>query len=255
MNKIDLGSQEVSPAKRTHSPRSPLVLLALMALCTLIYYFGEMVDFAGLEALRWKFFYSVHDTHRLFFLAPIIYAGYVYRVKGAVIITLVSFVVFMPRAFFISPFPDPLLRMTLFTIIAGVMGYLTGAVRNESERRSSLEAQLKDQRDKLLKLLDGVGERIIIVGPDYKIRFVNLSMRRDFGEGEGALCYKYLFKLDSPCPKNCKLPSVIAGGVEKGQYDLPDGKTYESLGSPYVDSDGVVCQLAMFRAITQREKV
>ena len=80
------------------------ILPLLLVLCTSFYYFGELVDWATWEALRKDYFYGIHDVHRLLFLAPIIYAGYTARVKGAVIITLLSFAIFLPRAFFISPF-------------------------------------------------------------------------------------------------------------------------------------------------------
>jgi len=232
-----------------------LILPMLLLFCTLFYYFGELVDWASWDALRHDFFYGIHDIHRLLFLAPIIYAGYVARVKGAVIITLVSFMIFLPRAFVISPFPDPLLRMALFTLFAGVIGYLVAITRNESERRRTLESLLRSERDQFLGILDGMGDGVLITGPDYKVRFVNSSMRRDFGEGIGSYCYKYLHNLNSPCEQVCKLPNVIDGEISGCEYILPDGTAYEVLASPYIDSDGVVCQLATFRNITHRKGV
>ena len=255
MNKATYDSKEAPAIPRVRHSYKVFILFLLLALCTLVYYFGELVDFAGLEALRWKFFYSVHDIHRLFFLAPIIYASYHSRVKGAVIITLVSFIIFLPRAFFISPFPDPLLRTVLFTIIAGVMGYLTAIARNESERRSHLEALIGTERDRLRGILERMEDGVLIVGPDYRIRFLNPSMLKDFGEGVGSYCYQYLRNFDSPCKEVCKLTAVIKGKVEIWEYNLPDGRNYEVLASPYTDSDGVVCQLAMFRNVTRHKDV
>lgn len=117
----------------------------MLAVCSLVYYFGELIDWAAWDALRRDFFYGIHDVHRLFFLIPIVYAGYCGRVRGAVIVTLISFLVFLPRAFFISPYPDALLRMSLFTVFAGVVGGLVGQLRNECERREDLERQLAKQ--------------------------------------------------------------------------------------------------------------
>lgn len=231
------------------------ILPVLLLLCTLFYYFGELVDWAAWDALRRDFFYGIHDIHRLLFLAPIIYAGYVARVKGAVIITLVSLMIFLPRAIFVSPFPDPLLRMVLFTLAAGVIGYLIAIIRNESERRRTLESLLRSEREQFLEILDGMGDGVIITGPDYKVRFVNSSMRRDFGEGIGSYCYKYLHNLNSPCEQVCKLPNVIDGEITGWEYSFPDGTAYEVLASPYIDSDGVVCQLATFRNIAHRKGV
>ncbi|MCK4862712.1 MAG: hypothetical protein KAS25_00380 [Dehalococcoidales bacterium] len=232
----------------------PFILPLLLLICALFYYFGELVDWAAWNALRENFFYGVHDIHRLLFLAPIIYAGYTGRVKGAIIITLVSLVIFLPRAFFISPYPDPLLRMLIFTLGAGVIGYLVARIRNEEEKSRRLEVTITTERDKLLKIVDSMADGIIITGPDYKIRFMNAYMVDAFGEGTGLTCYKHLHNVDTPCQQECHIPDVI-NNEEIGEWEctFPVGKTYEVLAAPYVDSDGTVCQISIFRDITQRK--
>ena len=235
--------------------RSFYIFLSLFVFCTLLYYFGELVDLAGWTALRWQFFYGVHDVHRLLFLAPIIYAGHAFRVKGAVIATFAALIAFLPRAFLVSPFPDPMLRIVLFTIVAGFMGSFTGVMRNEVERRSYLEALLRSERDRFLGMLEKMEDGVMIVGPDYRIHFMNPSMVREFGDGVGSHCYEYLHNFDDPCEQICKLPSVTNGATERWEYDFPDGRTYEVIASPFVNSDGTVCQLATFRNITRRKQV
>jgi len=229
------------------------IMPLLIVFCTLFYYFGELVDWAAWEALRIKFFYGIHDIHRLLFLAPIIYAGYMARIKGAVIVTLVAFIIFLPRAFFISPFPDPLLRMLLFTAFAGVIGIMTGVIRNQLERSRKLEAEIRSERSKLLGIIDKIEDGVLIIGPDYRIRFANSAMRRNFGEGSGSFCYEYLQNLDRPCKAICKLPNVVQGTVERWLYRLLDGRTCEVVSSPYVDADGTVCQLSVFRDVTYKK--
>jgi PAS domain-containing protein len=226
----------------------------MFGFCTLFYYFGELVDFAGWKFLRWEFFYSVHDIHRLLFLAPIIYAGYVFGIKATIIMTIIVLMTFLPRAIFISPFPDPLLRMVLFTIIAGSMGYLTARVREESKRRLRVESLLISERDRLLGMLERMEDGVLIVGSDHQIRFMNPSMIRDFGEGVGASCYKCIHGRDEPC-QGCKLLNVVNGQVERWEYIFPDGRTYEVVASPYRDLDGTICQLTTFRNVTQRRKL
>jgi len=255
VDKPTVGRQTVLAVLTSPNSYSFYILFLLLGCCTLFYYFGELVDFADWEALRWNLFYGVHDIHRLLFLAPIIYAGYVFGVKATVIITIVAIMTFLPRALFISPFPDPILRTVLFAIIAGTMGYLTAKARRESQQRSRLEALLISERDKLLGILERMQDGVFITGPDYRIRFMNSSMVRDFGKGIGSYCYEYLHKFDYPCQQICKLPNVINGTIERWEYNFPDGRTYEVLASPYIDSDGTVCQLATFRNITQRKKV
>ena len=231
------------------------VLLALFVLCTLFYYAGELIDLAGWTSLRWQFFYSVHDIHRLFFLAPVVYAGYFYRVKGAMTASIAAFLVFLPRALFISDFPDPLLRPVLFTLGASAVGSLVGALRNEYEQRRRLEALVKRERDELLRILESMEDGVFIVGPDYKIRFMNSSMAKEFGKGMGLRCHEYLHNFDDPCGQICRLPDVIKGKTHSWEYTLPNGKTYEVVASPFVDSDGTVCQIATFRNITKRKQV
>jgi len=148
-----------------------------------------------------------------------------------------------------------MLRIVLFTIVAGIMGSSTGVIRNQSERRSYLEALLRSERDRFLGMLERMEDGVMIVGPDYSIHYMNPSMVREFGERIGSHCYEYLHSFDEPCEHICKLPGVINGATERWEYAFPDGRTYEVIASPFVDSDGTVCQLATFRNITQRKQV
>jgi PAS domain-containing protein len=254
MNRSTVDRQAILTALRSRNFYRLYILGVLLVCCILFYYFGELVDSAGWEGLRWGFFYGVHDVHRLLFLAPIIYAGYVFGVKASIIITIVATMAFLPRALFVSPYPDPLLRTLFFIIIAGTIGYLTAKAHSESERCCRLEILLRSERDKLLGIMERMADGVIITGPDYRIRFMNPSMIRDFGEGIGSYCYECLRNFDAPCCQICKLPNVINGAIERWEYNFLDGRAYDVLASPYVDSDGTVCQLATFRDITQRKK-
>jgi len=228
----------------------PFILPLLIVVCTLFYYFGELVDWAAWDALRKEFFYGVHDVHRILFLAPIIYAGYQARIKGAIIVTIVAFIIFLPRAFFISPYPDPLLRMILFVIFAGVIGCLVGALRDQVIKSQHLESILASERDKLLIVAGEVADGIVIIGPDYKIRYMNSKMADSFGDGVGRTCYQHLRNLETPCQNECNIPGVV-NNAEIGRWEcsLSDGKTYEVVEAPYVDTDGTVCQVSIFKKI------
>jgi len=239
--------------KNSSNPRL-FTLPLLLLLCTLFYYFGELVDWAAWDVLRSNFFYSVHDIHRLLFLAPIIYAAYFFGIKATVIVVIIMLMTFLPRALFISPYPDPLVRMILFTLIAGTIGLLVAITRRESERRKSLEILLRDERDRLTDILERMADGVIIIGPDYKIRFMNSSMVRVFGKYDGSTCYELLHGLEEPCQRICRLPVVLEGSVERWNYEFPDGRIYEVHASPFKDSDGITCQLTSFRDITHRSK-
>jgi len=246
---LELGKTD----KRNKASFRLFILPLLIVVCALFYYFGELVDWAAWDTLRSNFFYGVHDIHRLLFLAPIVYAGYTARVRGALIVTMVALVIFLPRAFFISPYPDPLLRMLLFVIFAGVIGSFVGIVRNQSVRSQQLEAVVTSERDKLLKIVDGMADGIVITGPDYRIRFMNSKMVDAFGEGTGLTCYQHLRNLDAICQQECHILDVINNGeIGKWECSFPDGKTYEVVAAPYVDTDGTVCQISIFRDIKLR---
>lgn len=247
--KTGAGQRKMSVVSRNRYVYRFYIIFLLWGACTLFYYFGELVEFAGWEALHWPLLYSVHDIHRLVFLAPIIYTAYVFGVRAVMIVTIVTIMTFIPRALFVSPFPDPLLRMAVFSIIAGIIGYLTATTRRESERSRRMANMLRSERDTMLGMLERMEDGIMIIGPDYRIRFMNTKIIGDFGEGTGSHCYECLHKLDAPCPQICKLPEVINGEIERWEYSFPDGRTYEVMASPYIDSDETVCQLTAFRKI------
>jgi PAS domain-containing protein len=227
----------------------PFIIPLLLIIGTVFYYFGELADWAAWDVLRLNFFYTIHDVHRLVFLAPIVYAGYTAGKKGAVIVTLVSFIIFLPRAFFISPYPDALLRMVIFVIFAGVIGWLVGALREQVLKSRRLENTMTAQIDRMFKIIDNIADGIIITGPDYKIRFINSRMARALGPGAGLVCYEYLHHFKAPCPE-CKIQSVIKEReICRWRCQFHDGSAHEVVAAPYTDADGTACQISVFRDV------
>jgi DNA-binding winged helix-turn-helix (wHTH) protein len=150
-----------------------LILFALLGICTLVYYFGELVDFAGWKALRWEFFYGTHDVQRLFFVVPIAYAAYFFGIRGAAIVTIASLIAVLPRAIIISPFPEPILRAVLSIMIAGVVGCIVAVMRNRLEWRSRVGSPVTNGSDRPPETLKRIGDEIFSAG-DLE---VDLSMR------------------------------------------------------------------------------
>jgi PAS domain-containing protein len=225
----------------------PFILPLLLIICSLFYYFGELIDWAAWDSLRKTFFYGVHDIHRLLFLAPIIYAAYTARVKGAIILTLISFLIFLPRAFFISPYPDPLLRMVIFTAFAGIIGYLVARIRNEQTGFRKLEADRTLQRDTMLSIINNISDGVFIAGPDYRILYMNTRLKNEFGEGVNLPCHNLLKNQDAPC-EGCEIQTVIKT-KESRQWEcrFPDGRTFAITAAPYLDDDGNTCQIAVLK--------
>ena len=221
-------------------------LFLIFAICVIFYYFGEIVDFFGWEALRFDLFYTVHDIHRLIFLFPIMYAAYYFGMKATIIIIILTISVFMPRALFISPYPGPLLRPVLFTIAVALIGLF---MARESESSIKKESYINRAREQYFSALDEVRDGVLLIGPDYRIRFLNDRMKRKFGDGMGLYCYNYLHKENNPCQQICKLTEVQEGATVEMESELPDGRRHQVVALPYVDTDNVVCQLSIIKGI------
>jgi signal transduction histidine kinase len=140
------------------------------------------------------------------------------------------------------------------TIAVGVMICPFGG-GNEAEWTRYLEKALKAERDRLMAMLNTMEEGVAIIGPDRKIRFMNPSMVRDFGNGIGAYCYEHLYSFKEPCNEVCRLPDVIKGSTERWEYNFTDGRTYDMIATPFADSDESPCMLATFRNVTRRKQV
>jgi PAS domain-containing protein len=230
------------------------VLGLLILFCSLFYYFGEIADYFKWESLRWSGFYVVHDVHRLLFLAPILYAAYFFGIQASIIITLVAGGIWMPRALFISPYPSPVLRAIFFLIAEGAMGYLTAVTVRQTRHIKRLESEVRADRDRLLDIMMHMTDGVVVIGPDYRIRFVNAAMKKEFGDGNGQPCYKFIYHYQEPCGDKCKLQRVLKGSTERWEYSMPDGTIYEVVASPCIDTDGTKCQLAIYRNVTHFKK-
>ena len=92
--------------------------------------------------------------------------------------------------------------LAALTLVVGIMiGPFGGG--NEAEWTRYLEKALKAERDRLMAMLNTMEEGVAIIGPDRKIRFMNPSMVRDFGDGAGAYCYEHLCSFKEPCDEVC----------------------------------------------------
>jgi len=226
------------------------VLVALYLACTLFYYLGEIIDLAGWDALSWDFLYGVHDVHRLLFLAPIMYAAYCFGLRACIIVLLVVFNTFIPRALFISMFPNALLRTLLFMAIAGALGCHTAILVTRSKNYRRFCTLVRKENQGLRQMLDFMEEGAVIIGPDHKIRYMNGCMAKDFGNGIGSSCDEYFRKCGIPDEHIFTANTGAGRPAERREYTVSDGRVYEVLVSPLVDESGAVCRLAMFREIT-----
>ncbi len=128
--------------------RSPhfWIIVALMAVVTLVYYAGH-TPLANLGGFFTDAF--PHDLHRALFLLPIIYAALTFRVWGAIGASFVFLCVVLPRTFY-SPYAEPLVRPLLFILFIAFVGMLTAVLMNRIDEEREIVRRLKESREQLI---------------------------------------------------------------------------------------------------------
>ena len=96
-----------------------------------------------------SFFTGVHDMNRALFIIPLIYSALVFRVRGIIIISLIFLVAVLPRALFISPYPDPLLRALTSVVFSALVSLAIAIVLNRFEKEMKTRIELDSAYQKL----------------------------------------------------------------------------------------------------------
>ena len=108
-------------------------------------YYGEQVGIGS------KFFSSdyTHDLHRGLLLIPMLYAAAVFRLRGAVILSVIAFCIVIPRGLMITENPDPLLRPIIVMVIASIATFLLGIERGRSQHLAAEMVQRQRAEHKI----------------------------------------------------------------------------------------------------------
>ena len=126
-------------------------VIVMMIACSIFYYLDSIIGFIGWPCPQWTIFDMPYDLHRLLFLIPVLYAAYIFRVRGVIAVALISMLIFLPRALFISPYPQALLRPVVFFISISAMGVLLSGLLNSITKRKEVEVKLKEKAIELEK--------------------------------------------------------------------------------------------------------
>ena len=147
---------------------------AIMVACSIIYYLDAIIPgFMGWPGSGAGILGTVHDLYRLLFVIPVLYAAYIFRVKGVITTSLISMLVFLPRAFFISPYPNALLRPLIFVVSTGVMGILIAKMFDYITERKRVEVALHKEKASLSSILQKAPYGVMLVGRDGRCIYVN----------------------------------------------------------------------------------
>ncbi len=115
---------------------------AMMAVCSLVYYLDAISG-----ALGWQTGQSVlsklHDFYGLVFFGPVVYAAYVFGLRGALITALLTMVVLYPYAVYVTPYEDAVYRSSAFGIILSAVGAAVAMIRKSDEHRRRSMAEIR----------------------------------------------------------------------------------------------------------------
>jgi PAS domain S-box-containing protein len=95
-------------------------------------------------------FLITHDFYLFFFSVPLLYAAYVFRVKGVLTTGIVVLLVFIPRAALNTSYLEPFNRAALFTSFIVLMGILIAYVQNRRIQIAEAYTIVKQHAEKLM---------------------------------------------------------------------------------------------------------
>ena len=109
--------------------------------------------------------------------------------------------------------------------------------------RKQIEKALQSERDKMKALIEGLdrtGIGIDIVGIDYRVLLQNKTLREEFGDLIGGLCYEEYIGSDEPCTI-CPMRNAIKNNtVESAEIVNIHGKHIKLISAPLPNADGTV---------------
>ncbi len=123
--------------------------------------------------------------------------------------------------------------------------------RTEELKRS--EQNYKNERDKLISILNSMTDGVYVVNQQHEIEYVNPALIKEFGPVKNQKCHEYTKGFSGPCSR-CKFQDVLAGKtiVSERYYDK-NQKTYEVVETPLKSPDITISKLKIFRNITERK--
>ncbi len=170
-----------------------VVITSLLA----IGYYADHFDVSNWIPLGKGFFTAeyVHDLHRALFLVPMLYAAAVFCLRGAVVMSLVTLAIVLPRSLLISAYPDPVMRAVGFVALASLAAVLLGRERDGARRLAETHRRLdmaygelednagllRSSEERYRELFESASEAILTIDLQGSITEVNRAAIALFG--------------------------------------------------------------------------
>lgn len=175
-------------------------ITTIMIACTIFYYLDTILELIRWPKPQWEVLYTVHDLHRLLFFIPVVYAAYIFRVKGAITTTLISMLIFLPRAILISPYPEPILRPIAFVIVLGGISILVSKLLDDITEIKEAKQALWESEEQYRDLYEEAPTAYFSVGVGGRIERANRMATELLGLSEGELLGRPVFELYADTP-------------------------------------------------------
>jgi PAS domain S-box-containing protein len=147
-------------------------IVVLMIACSTLNYLDFILDFMNLSSPEWHVFATTHELYLFLFAIPILYAAYVFGLRGALVSGVAVILLnSVPDVMLTGYHPQQLLKEADFIVFVTIIGILIAHVQN---RRT--QAEESERRYRLLA--DNVSDVIWTMDMDLGYTYVSPSVKR-----------------------------------------------------------------------------
>ncbi|MFZ5573169.1 MAG: PAS domain-containing sensor histidine kinase [Thermodesulfobacteriota bacterium] len=106
----------------------------------------------------------------------------------------------------------------------------------------------------MISVFDAMKDGVYITDRHYTIQYMNAAMIRDFGQGIGEKCHRFIARSEQICAE-CKSEGVFGGEAFHRELHMPWlNKSYDVMNLPLKKADGDILKLSVYRDITQEKQ-
>ena len=141
--------------------------------------------------------------------------------------------------------------------ILAVTGLFFFIILRGNRRLKKEVVERQQVENKTLSILDTIaeiGEGLITIDADYRIRYMNKVLLDQYGDHVGDICYTMFLEQDTPC-SYCRMKEVVE--QKKIIHYFPtrlDDRICEIVATPMENRDGTTSIMEVLRDVTEREQ-
>jgi PAS domain S-box-containing protein len=147
-------------------------------------------------------------------------------------------------------------RVKLLEELAGDVAYGIETLRTRVAHWKA-EETLRDSENRLSNYLNSINEMglgIFVVDRNFKVRHMNSTMVRWFGDHLGKVCYESVAGLSEPC-SYCQMNNVVnESQVVHYEPSTADGRIFSVVAAPVRENDGSISKMEIIADITDRKR-